>query len=58
MSNGLVAFLFAIGAAAWVYSKFNRKTGGNTQSAVIGAGVVGLVVFVLAFTLLALLPTN
>ncbi len=56
MSNGIIAFLMAIGVSAWVYSKFYRRTGGNTQSAVTGAAVVGIVVFILMFTLLGFIP--
>lgn len=58
MSNGLIAFFFAIGASAWVYSKFNKKTGGNTQTAVVGAATVGILVFIVAITILGLLPES
>jgi len=56
MGYGFIAFLMAIGTAAWVYSKFQRSTGGNTQNALIGAGVVGVIVFVLVFSLLNFIP--
>lgn len=56
MTSGLIAFLMAIGTATWVYQKFHNSTGGNTQNALIGAAVVGVLVFVLVFTLLGLIP--
>ena len=46
----------AIGSGTWVYSKFHRSTGGNTQNALLGAGFVGVIVFVLVFTLLNFIP--
>ncbi len=56
MGNGVIAFLMAIGTATWVYSKFYRRTGGNNQSAVTGAAIVGVLVFIIAFTLLGFIP--
>lgn len=56
MTNGLIAFLAAIGVAGWVYAKFNRSTGGNTRSSLLGAGLVGAVVFIVLFTLIQLIP--
>lgn len=56
MGYGLIAFLMAIGSGTWVYSKFHRSTGGNTQNALLGAGFVGVIVFVLVFTLLNFIP--
>jgi hypothetical protein len=56
MTNGVIAFLAAIGVATWVYTKFNRSTGGNAQSAIVGSGVVGVIVFILVFTLLRFIP--
>ena len=45
-----VAALFAIGAATWVYTKLQQQTGyGNSQNALIGAGVVGVVLFITMF---------
>ena len=41
MSNMLIGFIFGIGFAGWVYSKIYRSTGGNTQNAIIVAGVAG-----------------
>jgi|AntRauTorckE6833_2_1112554.scaffolds.fasta_scaffold08087_3 hypothetical protein len=56
MSNGIIAFLLGISIATWVYSKFMRSTGGNSQSAITGAVTIAVVVFLIAFTLLNLIP--
>lgn len=54
-SNMTVGLLFGLGFAAWVYSKIQQRTGGNTQNSVIVAGVAGLSVFILVTTLLGIL---
>ena len=46
MSNGILAFLVAISASAWIYTKLMRSTGGNTKNAVIGTAVAGSVIFI------------
>lgn len=56
MPNPLIAFLFAVGVAAWIYSKTQRRTGGNTQNALIVAGLVGVLAFIAMLTLLNYLP--
>jgi hypothetical protein len=44
--NLMVAFFAGAGAAAWVYSKVMRSTGGNNQSSLIVAGSAGAAAFV------------
>ncbi len=56
MSNTIVALLLGIGLGAWVYSKVQRKTGGNTQSALIVAGASGATAFVLMWIVLGFIP--
>jgi len=53
MPNVLIALLMAVGVTAWVYSKMYRRTGGNTQNAMISAGLVGFLVFVAAIVILS-----
>lgn len=48
----VIALLFAAGLGAWVYPKIMRSTGGNTQNAVIVAGVAGVFAFVLMLLVL------
>lgn len=47
MSNALLAFLVAVSASAWIYSKLMKTTGGNTKSALTGAAVSSVLIFVL-----------
>ena len=51
-SNAMVAFLFAVGFSAWVYSKIQRQTGGNTSNSLVVAAGAGLVAFLVLITLL------
>lgn len=51
-SNILVGFLLAAGSSAWVYAKVSRSSGGNTQSALIVAGIVGVGVWIAVILLL------
>ena len=56
MSNGVIAFMLAIGASAWIYAKLMRTTGGNTKSALMGAGISGVLLFVLTLIVLSFIP--
>lgn len=50
MGPFLIAVFFALGAATWVYTKLQQRTGyGNNQSALTGAAVVGAALFVIMF---------
>lgn len=52
MSAALVALLVAVGSATWAYTKLQNKTGyGNNRSAIIGAGVVFVIAFIVIFSL-------
>jgi hypothetical protein len=56
MGNGVIAFLVAISASAWIYSKLIRSTGGNTKNAIVGAGTAGVLVFVLVLIIMSFVP--
>ena len=58
MSNAMIALLFSAGAAAWLYSRLMRSTGGRTRDALLAAGIVGAVVFVFLLLLLNTFLTN
>lgn len=49
----LIALLLAIGIAGWTYSKITQRTGGLAQSDMIVTGVVGLLVFMVAWGVLS-----
>lgn len=53
MSTVVVALFLAIGIAGWSYSKITRRTGGIAQSDIIVTGVVGVIVFFVAWTLMS-----
>lgn len=55
MSNFLIAFFFAAGAGTWIYSKMYSRTGGNTQSSLIVAGLSGALLFVFMLVVLAII---
>ncbi|HSX43760.1 MAG TPA: hypothetical protein VLE69_00455 [Candidatus Saccharimonadales bacterium] len=52
MSNLLIAFLLAAGSGAWIYAKMYRQSGGLRKQALIVAGISGLVVLLITWTLL------
>jgi len=51
MGNGLLAFLVAISACVWIYSKLMRSTGNNAKNASIGATIAGILIFIAVFIL-------
>ena len=55
MACSVVAVL-AAGTAAWVYAKMMRRTGNNTQSSLIVAGICGVGAFVIMLYILSLIP--
>jgi|GEM_PF-1009888 len=58
MSIFLISLMLAGGTATWLYTKFSRRSGGgNNGSAIVGAVVVGIVLFIVLYlTLKTLLP--
>ena len=55
MPSFFTALLLAAGAGTWIYTKLNRNTGGNAQNAAIGAGIISILIFFVAFMLLNLI---
>ena len=53
MGNSVISFLFAAGAGTWIYTKFMRYTGNNTQNAVIGAVISAILIFIIFDALLS-----
>ena len=57
MGNGLIAFLVAVSVSVWLYAKFMRKSGNNTQSSIIAVAVISVFTFLIVFFLAgAILP--
>lgn len=51
-SNLTIAFLVAVSAGAWVYSKMQLQTGGNTPNSLVVAGFAALGSFLVIITVL------
>ena len=49
MSNTVVALLFSLGAATWVYGRFMRTTGSNTKNSLIAAVAIGILLFIVLY---------
>jgi hypothetical protein len=54
MSNVLISFMFSIGSCAWIYQKLQRYSGNNTQQSLVVSGIIGVVLFVIAISLLSM----
>jgi hypothetical protein len=57
-TGGMIGFLVGISAATWVYSKMMRSSGGNTQSSLIVAAIVGLISFLVIMTVVSLIDKS
>ena len=57
-TNFTIGILLGLGVGAWVYSKVQRKSGGNTTNSTIVAGIATAIAFLLAVTLLSFIPGN
>ena len=55
MGNGLIAFLVAVGASVWIYSRFMRTTGNLTQRSVAAAAASGVVIFLILLITLSVI---
>jgi hypothetical protein len=52
MPPALVAALFGVGFATWVYTKIMRTTGGNTQNSLVVAGIAAVFAFIMMLLIL------
>lgn len=57
LSGVMIGFLVGISAATWAYTWTMRRTGNNTQSALITGGVAGLFSFVFIVTVVAIVDS-
>ncbi|MEI6237421.1 MAG: hypothetical protein WCP03_02365 [Candidatus Saccharibacteria bacterium] len=59
MGSGVIAFITAIAAIAWIYNKMLHKTGNNKPSSITVAVISGVLLFILIFIVLGLiLPSS
>lgn len=56
LSNIIVAFILACGAAGWTYSKITQRSGGIVKSDAIVTAVAGILTFLIAWSILSVLP--
>ena len=55
MSDWVVAVLFSLGVAAWVYPKADRRLAHNTQSTLIVCAVVFIAAFLVFYSVIKML---
>ncbi len=56
MSTYLIALIFSIGGGGWVYYQIQRRTGGNTQTSLLMAGVAGVICFLFIVIVFGFIP--
>lgn len=49
MSAFLVSLIVSAGAGIWIYNRFQRTSGNNTQQSATAAGVAALIIFIILF---------
>lgn len=54
MSSVFVGILLGLGIAGWVFSKAMRRTGDNTKSSLVLAGIIGFIAFVVGTSIMAM----
>jgi len=54
----MIGFFAGVGFAAWVYSKVQRQTGGNTSNSLIVAAGSGFILFLIVVVALHYLVPN
>lgn len=52
MTTAFASVFFAVGIAAWVYNKASHSTGRSGGPALVMAAVVGVIAFIVFFTVL------
>jgi hypothetical protein len=55
MSPAVISIMFAAGASVWIYTKFQRFSGNNTQQSAIAAGISAVVIFFVFYTVFNLI---
>jgi len=53
MESWMIAILFAVGGATWVYTKMMRTTGNNTSSVLVVSGLAFVFLFLVSWSALS-----
>jgi hypothetical protein len=54
MGPFLVSLFITAGACAWIFNQLQRRSGNNTEQSAIATGVVGMIMFLILYTILGL----
>jgi hypothetical protein len=54
MSNAVIAFLLAAGATTWLFNHFQNTSGRNTSRSIKAAGISGVIIFGVCWSILGL----
>lgn len=57
MSSIIVALLASVGIATWLYTKFMRRSGGNTKNSLLVAGLLGLIIFFIVWSVMSMIES-
>ncbi|MEX2006693.1 MAG: hypothetical protein WD877_00750 [Candidatus Saccharimonadales bacterium] len=55
MGAGLTSFLLTVGASTWLYTKLQNRSGNNTRQSLVATAVVGVLLFIISFSILSLI---
>ena len=56
MNEGIIAFLMAAGASAWIFNQTAKRTGNSNVKSVATAAIAGALVFMIVLTILWFAP--
>ena len=56
MPTYVIGLFVALGGGAWVFSKLQRTTGGQTQTSLLFAGIAGFILFLFTIIVFGFLP--
>lgn len=56
MSTFVIGLLLALGGGTWAFSQIQRRTGGNTRTALLFGAIAGFMLFLLSMIIFSFLP--
>lgn len=57
MVNILLSGLVAVSVGTWLYTKFMRRSGNNTQTSLLVAGLLAVIIFFVVWSLAAMIDS-